>query len=79
MRIKAMTLDEQITALSLELLELDSKMMNLIDDMHCNQWTDTPEQVVRRANDLKACIASYFEKEQALEALMQQREEGSNV
>jgi hypothetical protein len=74
-----MNLEQQIKDLTQELLRLDREMMNLIDDMHCNQLTDTPEQVVSRANDLNACIASYFEKEQALEALMQQVRGASNV
>jgi len=74
-----MTLDQQIRELTQELLRLDREMMNLMDSLQCNQLTDSPEMQNSRKTALIDCIDTYFNKEQALEALMQQLRGASNV
>jgi len=74
-----MTLEQQIKDLTQELLCLDREMMNLMDSLQCNQFTDSPEMQNSRSEALKDCIDTYFLKEQALEALMLQVRGASNV
>jgi dynactin complex subunit len=74
-----MTLEQQIKDLTQELLRLDREMMNLMDSLQSNQFTDSPEMQNSRKTALIDCIDTYFLKEQALEALMQQLRGASNV
>ena len=74
-----MTLEQQIKDLTQELLRLDREMMNLMDSLQSNQLTDSPEMQNIRKTALIDCIDTYFNKEQALEALMQQLRGASNV